>query len=179
MPTTDVLRVERGEKVILSPNSRRFTEDFERIRPHSAAEVRKIVGPSVEVAQALHELGARPQPSAGSSKSAAPEDLDSTDSVIRARAWTNIGNSLRDYVYATDTQFLAPMQPAFQAYLDLAEIVLHVATLPNIEVAHEGVLLVSEDTHVLNADSILIHGTGKIVCLGGTTINANTIVGTD
>jgi hypothetical protein len=178
MSETQVLRVERGEQIVLSPESPRFQDHYQEIRPRSAAELREIIGLPVEVAQALHERGAYYQRTARSSKPVAAEDLDSRDDNVRVRAWTNTGNALRDYVYATDPQFLEQMEPAFAKYLGYSQIVLKVAVLPDIVVADGGTMLIPEGTDVVRANNIIIHGTGKIVCHVGTKIEANTIVGT-
>lgn len=177
MPDTRVLRVERGERIVLSPDSPRFRENYHQIRPRTAAEVREVVGLSTEAGKALLEYGERRQRHASSSATVAVEDLESKDDVVRARALHNTGNALKDYVYAKDTGYLSGMEPAFVKYLENWQMVLKVAVLPDIEIADGGTMVV-EDTHVVRANDIVIHGNGKIMCFGPTKFEANSIVGT-
>lgn len=177
MEGSKVLRVERGERIVLSPDSPRFRENYQQLQPRTAMQAREILGMSPEVAKSLYERGVRPERSALSSAPVAAEDLDSRDEAVRARARTNIGNALLDYVYAPDTKFLTEMEPAFVKHLEYLRPVIMIAVLPDIEVAAGATMVVSVDTHVLKANNIVISGTGRIVCLGPTKFEANSIVG--
>jgi hypothetical protein len=177
MPDTKVLRVERGERIVLSPESPRFRENYLQIRPRTASEVREVLGLSAEVAQALHDRGVRSRRSAHSSATVAVEDLDSRDEVARTRARCNTGNALQDYVYAINPQFLSQMEPVFVKYLEYWQPLIKIAVLPDIEVADGGTMMISADTNVVRANNIVVSGTGKIVCLGPMKFEANSIVG--
>ena len=172
-----VLRVERNEQIVLSPEASRFRDNYLQIRPRTAHELRDALGLSAEAARALHERGVRPQRSARSSATIAVEDLNSRDEAVRGRARNNIGAALEDYVYAIDPKFLSEMEPAFAKYLEYWQPVLQIAVLADIEVSDGGTMMIPEGTHVLRANNIVVNGTGRIVCLWPTKFEANSIVG--
>jgi hypothetical protein len=177
MPDNETLRVARGERLILSKESPQFRENYRQIRPRTASEIREVLGPSVEAARALRKSGA---PTRRSLRSAdvAVEDLESKDESVRARAHQETGAALESFVYDLRPRALSRMQPVFAKYLENRELVIEVAVLPDIEVEDGGTMVIPEDTHVVRANRIILHGTATLLLLGNTKIEANSIVGT-
>jgi hypothetical protein len=178
MPDSKALRVERGERILLSPESPRFRENYREVRPRTASELREVLGLSAEAAQALRDQGARHRRVSRSSAPVAVEELESQDEVVRARAHQNTGAALEDYVYAMAPESLAGMELVFEKYLEKTGMVLRVADLPDIEVADGSTLVIPEGTDVVRANNITLHGSARIVCIGAVKLEANSIVGT-
>lgn len=172
------IRVEPGECVALSPESPRFKESYRQVRPHTADEVREIIGLSAETVNVLHEQGACCQPSVTSSATVPAEELDSPDGGIRERARDITHKAFNNYVYGANPVSLSQMKPAFERFLDISKAVLNIAYLQDIEVANGATLTISKNTHLVTANKIIIHNTGRIVCKGFTKFKVTSVEGT-
>jgi hypothetical protein len=177
MADNQSLRVEARESVVLSPGSQRFKENYRKVRPRTALEVRSIIGLSDEMAKTLRERGACCQPM-DTSAIVRAEELDSPEDAVRARALEITDKALYSYVCSANPAFMVQMEPAIGRYLDIINLVLNIVTLQDIEVADGATLVISSDTHRLDANKIIIHGTGRIDCSGITRFNVASIEGT-
>jgi len=171
------MRVESGECVLLSPESHRFKKNYRQVQPRTAKEVRKIIGLSDEMANALNERGACCQHSVDSSAIVPVEELDSSDDAVRARALDITGKALHSYVFTVNPAAMIQMEPAIGRYLEIINLVINIVTLPNVEVADGGALTIPSETHVVEANKIVLHGTGRIDCKGFTKFNVVSIEG--
>jgi hypothetical protein len=172
------VRAEPGETVALSPQSDRFSNHYRRVQPRSAREARELIGLSDEMTHALREHGACCQPDDKPYAAPAPEELESEDEQERGRAFEDAGRSFATLLTTTSPELLSPMEPAIARYLDLTKLELNVVTLQDIEVADGATLSISDDTHLVEANNIVIRGTGQIKCSGFTKMNVNSIEGT-
>jgi hypothetical protein len=172
------IRVEPGERVILSPESQRFKESYRQVRPRTADEVREIIGLSAETAKALREQGVCCQPSANFSATVPAEELDSPDDAVRARAWDITYKALNNYVYSANPASLAQMKPAIERFLEISDAVLNIVVLNDIVVADGGTVEILKATDLVTANKIIIHKTGKIVCRGSTKFTVTSFEGT-
>jgi hypothetical protein len=178
MADTQSLRVESGECAVLSPKSHLHNGHYRRVRPRTAKDVREVIGVSDEMAKAMREQGVCCHQSLNLPAIVSAADLDSEDDVTRARALDLTHKVLREYVTSANPSVMAHMEPALERYLDIAGLVLNIVTFKNtIEVADGATLTISEDTHVVEANKIIIHGTGKINCSGFTKFNVASIEG--
>lgn len=172
------MRVEAGECVVLSPESQRFKENYRQVRPRTAKEVRTLIGLSEEMAKTLHERGVCCPQSMNPSAIVPAEELDSPDDAVRARALDITDKALYSYVCSVNPAVMVQMEPAIGRYLEIVNVVLNIVTLPNIEVADGATLTISSDTHLVEANKLIIHGTGRIDCSGFTKFNVTSIEGT-
>jgi hypothetical protein len=170
------LRVETGECVVLSPEAERFKAHFRRIRPRSAKEVRDAIGVSDDMAESLRADGGSSDPVVHSAVPAADE-LRSDDLEVRSRAHAATDRALRDYVARADPAGLKPMEPAIAQFLDVNEVVLHTVALADIEVADGATLRIPSDTHLVQANRIVLHGTARLECDGFTKFDVDSIEG--
>jgi hypothetical protein len=170
------LRVEAGERIVLSPESKRFKANFRQVRPRSASAVRDLIGVSEDMAKSLSDRGLRSQDSADNSAIVAVEELESADEVVRHRAMHTTEQALHGYVRSGDDVSWGPMEAVIGAYLEQTNLVLHVATLQDIEVLDGGVLTVPAGTHLVEANNITIYGTGRIDCTGHTRFDVASII---
>jgi len=177
MVDTQSIQVEPGEHIVLSPESQRFKRNYRQVRPRTADEVREIIGLSAESAKALHEQGACCQPSANFAATVSAEELDSADDAVRARAWDITSKALKNFVYSVNPASLSQMKPAFEGYLHKGEAVLNIAALQDIVVADGATLTISMNTHLVTANKIIVHKTGRIVCSGFTKFTVTSIEG--
>jgi len=182
LPATDMagaqsISVEPGEHVVLSPESKRFKENYRQVRPRTADEVREIIGLSAETAKALREQGQCCQSSEYSSEIIRAEELNSPDGAVRERAWNIAQTALMRYIYSTNPKSLSQMEPLIAQYLLITEAVLNIAFLADIEVGSGATLTVSTDTHLVRANKIIIHNTGEILCSGFTKFTATSLEG--
>ena len=69
------------------------------------------------------------------------------------------------------------MKPTFERFLDISKAVLYIAILQDIEVANGATLTISKNTHVVEANKVIIHGTGRIVCNGSTKFKIASLEG--
>jgi hypothetical protein len=173
----NVIRVERGERLVLAPDSPRFSGNYQQVQPETASQLRELVGVSIETERARADnrlVRRRPSPL----PAVAVNDLRAADTAVRSRAQLNAGLALRDYVYAMNSAVASDLDPLFAAYLTQWQVKVRVAVLPDIHVADGATLVISEDTHVVRANNIVINGSGKIECFGSTKFEAASIVGT-
>jgi hypothetical protein len=171
---TPSLRVEKGEKVTLAFESQRFKGSFRKVRPRSANEVRQLVGLSDGMAQTLRERGVcRHEASPAAIVSA--DELDSSDKSVRGRALAITEKALYDYLYAVSAAPLAQMESAIGRYLEIADVVLNVAVLQDIEVADGATLTIPANTHVVEANKIILHGSAQIDCVALTKFRVKSI----
>ena len=163
------LTLEEGESFTLSPDSHRMKGVYTRENPRSAVEVRKILGLSAESAKAVHEAGgccSGPHPPAAS---AAADDLESEDPETRAMARRVTYQAFNAFVYGSSPSRVAHLEPAFDRYLAVNQAVLNIAHLNDIEVFDGATLTISAATHAVYANKVIIHRTGRIVCIGAMT----------
>lgn len=172
------LRTESGETVVLSPSSDRFRDHYRRVHPRSAKEAREVIGLSDEMACALRNSGACCQPDDHPSAAPAPDELESEDENERGRAFDDVGRGFASYLTTTSPELLGPMEPAMTHFVELTKLELNLVTLQDIEVADGATLTISEDTHLVEANNIVIRGAGQIKCSGFTKMNVNSIEGT-
>jgi hypothetical protein len=178
MADAQSIRVEPGERVVLSPESQRFKENYRQVRPRTAKEVRNIIGFSEEMAKTLHEQGVCCQQFMNYSAIVRAEELDSLHDAVRARALAITDMALYNYVCSVSPAIMVQMEPAIGRYLELFNIVLYIVTLQDIEVADGATLTISSNTHLVEANKVIIHGTGRIDCSGFTKFNVTSIEGT-
>ena len=175
--TAQTIRVEKGESVVLYPESQRFKECYGQVHPRTADEVREIIGISAETAKALREQGGCCQPSENFSAIIPAEELDSPDGAVRERAWNIAQTALTRYIYSANPKSLSQMEPLIERYLHITQAVLNIAVLPDIVVGSGATLTVSTNTHLVRANKIIIHDTGVILCSGFTKITAASLEG--
>ncbi len=171
------IRAEPGETVVLSPESDRFREHYRRVQPRSAKEARELIGLSDEMTHSLREAGACCEPSNQQASFPAPHELESDDKETRGRAFDDVGRGFASFLTTTTPQLLAPLEPAIERYLNLTKLELNVVALRDIVVADGATLTISDDTHLVEANNIVIHGSGQIKCSGFTKMNVNSIEG--
>lgn len=175
--TNRSLQVESGTQVVLSPESTRFTKSYRQIRPRTAEELRELVGLSVETATALRRAGKYCERSSKGITTVGVEDLDSMDRGVRARAHRITGNALEHYILGLDPEVPVKMKATFARYLEIWEVVLNAVALPELVEVNDGATLSIYDTHLVQGKRILIHGTGKVVCIGVMKVEVDTIIG--
>jgi len=172
------LRAETGESVVLSPESARFREHYRRVQPRTAKEVRDLIGLSDEMAKSLRESGVCCQQHDQPVGFPAPHELESEDDLVRGRAFDDASKGLYSYVCSTTPEQMAAMEPAIERFLELTRLELNLVALQDIEVADGATLTISGNTHLVEANKIVIHGDGRINCSGFTKMNVNSIEGT-
>ncbi len=171
------LHVEEKECITLSPESERFRGAYQQVQPRSAAEVREILGVSAEGIKAIRESGvccAGPKPPV---VSVDPADLESEDPEIRAVARQATYAAFNAYVHGNAPASLEYLAPAFDRYLHLNKAIINLITLRDIEVDDGATLTISASTHVVAANKVIIHATGRIVCRGSTTFRIASLEG--
>ena len=174
---TQSVRVEKGECVVLSPGSDRFKDSYRQVRPRTAKELREVIGLSQEMSQTLRDQDMCCQQLVDRSAIVSIEELDSPDDAIRARALDTTDKALHTYVLSTNPAVMGQMEPAFERYLGISDVVLNVLALQDIHVADGSTLTVSDDTHLIEANRIVMHGSGRIDCNGFTKFNVASIEG--
>jgi hypothetical protein len=178
-PVSDApaLRVLSGETVLLSPESDRFKEFYRSTQPRSAQQLRKMIGLSDAGAEAARAAGVCCQPGDQPDAFPPPEDLSSDDEVVRGRAFDVVGRALQTYVRTPTPQQLVPMEASIERFFELTGFIVNLVALQDIYVADGAVLTVSENTHVLEANKVVIEGTGRIDCSGYMKLNVYSIEG--
>jgi hypothetical protein len=171
------LRVEPGERVVLSPASLRFKDRFRQERPTSAEAVRALIGVTDEMANAVRARNLHLQDPVDTSAIVAPEELESDDAVVRNRAMRTTQRAFHGFVRTAEPDAWGPMEAAIGAYLAQADLLLQVAMLQDIEVLDGGVLTVPAETHLVQANNVTVHGTGRIDCTGYTKFEVASFVG--
>jgi hypothetical protein len=170
------LRVEPGESIVLSPESARFQDQYRRIRPGTAKELRSLIGLSDEMANTLRDKGVSSQ-APMLDRLLAPHELEADDEILRTRAFATAGQALRNYVRTTSPRLMAEMEPALDRYLELTPVVVIAVALQDIDVADGATLTISDDTHLVEANKLRIYGTGQINCGGYTKISVTSLEG--
>ena len=171
------LRVEAGECVVLSPQSDRFREHYRRAQPRTAKEARGLVGLSEEMATSLTNAGVCCQQIEQPAGFPAPDDLESEDDSVRAVAFDNAARGLFAYLLTTTPELLVPNESSIERYLELTRPELNLVSLEDIEVADGATLTISEDTHLVEANKIVLHGSGAINCSGFTKMSVQSMEG--
>jgi hypothetical protein len=170
------LRVERGERVLLAPTSERFKDRYRQLHPRTAADIRAVIGISADTAKALRDQGACCEPS-DESTTVSADDFDSSDGAVRERVWRVAHAALTRYTYSAYPESLRHAEPLIARYLAVTEAVLNIITLPDIEIDEGGTLMVPADTHLVTANKVFIHKTGRIVCSGFTKFQSTSLEG--
>lgn len=171
------LKVEEGECATLSPTSERFNAAYERVRPRSAAEVRSLLGVSEASTKALQHAGACCVTGRRPAVIPAAEDLDAEDAAVRANARQATYEAFNAYVHGGAAAASDHLAPLFDRYLDLSKAVLNIARLQDIEVMNGATLTISANTHAVYARKIIIHQTGRLVCIGAKTFHVQSVEG--
>ena len=130
------------------------------------------------MAHSLREAGACCEPTNNQASFPAPHELESEDEQQRGRAFEDVGRGLASFLTTTSPQLLAPLEPAIERYLSLTKFEVNIVALHDIVVADGATLTISDDTHLVEANNIVIHGSGQINCSGFTKMNVNSIEGT-
>lgn len=173
------LILEPNESVTLSPNSARFSQSYQQIIPRAASEVRDILGlsgnaldairKSASPAQLMFQLPAR---------TITVEDLESPDLRIRASSRKLTNAAFNSFVFGSNADAFAHLQPTFDHYLRVTNAVINIITLSDIEVADGATLNISPSTHVVRARKVTIHNRGRIVVRGRITFKIESLEGT-
>jgi hypothetical protein len=171
------LRVEPGECVVVSPASERFGGHYRRAQPRTAKEARDLLGVSEEMADALRECGACSEEITELVRVPSPDELTSEDEVVRGQAFETAGLGLRDFLLSPSPARMAQMVPVIDRYLELTGLALNVVSLRDIHVADGATLEISDDTHVLEANDIVIEGSGTIKSSGFLKLSVNSVQG--
>lgn len=177
MDETKSLNVGEGECLVLSPESPRFKDLYTQVRPRTADEVKALLGLSPETEKAAREQGVCCAHAAAPAATVPAEDLDHQDAAVRTQARTLTYQAFNAYVHGTNSGTLAQMKPAFSRFLDITKAVINVARLQDIEVADGATLTISKNTHLVQANKVIIHRTGRIVCHGSTKFKIASLEG--
>ncbi len=170
------LRLEENECVTLSPESPRFRESYQQVRPRTIEEVRNILGLTGDAAKALQEKGCC-RPSAVSSALISADDLTAQDDPTRIRARSLAYAASREYVRAPNPTYLSQWQAVLNRFLEISNSVINVVVLLDIDVANGATLTISPNTHAIYANNVRIHGNGRIVCQRDITFKINSLEG--
>ena len=176
MPDAPSLKIEAGECVTLSPNSERFKSAYQQIMPRSAAQVRATLGLSDAAAKAVQEQRACCQRVPAVVPRA--DDLQSEDAATRTAARSAAYATLQAYVNSPTPGAFAYVTPVLDRYLEISKAILNLVTLADIDVADGATLTISKNTHVVYANKVTIHGSGRIVCQGTKTFKVASVEGT-
>ena len=171
------LRLEAGECLTLSPASDRFKSAYRQTQPRRAEEVRATLGLSDEANKALQAQGRCCQGTTPAF-SPLPEDLTAEDPEIRNAARRAAYAGLQAYVQSPTPGASAYLAPVFERYLEISKAILNIITLSDIEVADGATLTISASTNVVYANKVIIHGSGRIVCIGSTKFKIASLEGT-
>ncbi|MEU4065737.1 hypothetical protein AB0F25_25505 [Streptomyces wedmorensis] len=171
------LRLEKGESVILSPESPRFASGYRQVRPRSIDEVRKLMGPTKLSGHAASADGFVRRAPELADRVLVIEDLESKDPVARAEAHRLAYLAAQAYVHEPSTAGLKQWQPAIDRWLGRVKPVINIYTAGDIEIADGATLVLSANTQGLNARHIRMHGTGRIRCRGNVKISATSVDG--
>lgn len=177
MTEAQSLKLDADECATLSPESGRFRSVYQQVQPRSAKEVRELLGLSPEATSAVHAAGICCHGGEVPAASAAPEELDSKDPMIRAAARQSTYAAFNAYVRGPNPEVYAYLVPTFNRYLDINKAVINIAWLTDIEVLDGATLTISASTQLVRANKIIIHRTGRIVCRGSTTFKIVSLEG--
>lgn len=182
------IQVKAGEHITLSPTSDRFAPFYKSVRPKDIDEVRKLIGPKLRpeflgrFRSRIERRAARYtelDPATGvyripelSAIMVSKADLKSRDKKIQARAHDMVYRAAKEYVYG-DHQSVAQWKPLINAWLAVEALIRWIEA-NTVEIGDGGSLTISKNTLALYAWKIKMHGSGKIICEGDTTINVTT-----
>ena len=170
------LVLEADECLTLTPDSSRFKDAVEQVRPQTIAEVRRILGPSVDAGPntpggpcclAPELSGAFPN----------PDDLTSTDPQVRFRARQLAQTAASAYVRAAEVSQLKLWEPFLDRFIQITKASLAIYRFGDIDIANGATLTLGPRVQALYAGNIRMHGTGRIVAQGPATIRATTMSG--
>jgi hypothetical protein len=171
------LRLEKGESVILSPESPRFASGYRQVRPQSIDEVRRLMGPTNLPGHAARADSFVRRASELADRVLVIEDLESKDPVARAEAHRLAYLAAQAYVHEPSTAGLKQWQPAIDRWLARVKPVINIFTAGDIEIADGATLILSANTQGLNARHIRMHGKARIRCRGNVKISATSVDG--
>jgi hypothetical protein len=172
---TQDLVVEEGETVVVSRNSKRFQNAFRKIQPKTAEELRMIIGIQPEVAKMAKMEAAGGCGCGKKSRTMSEDDLESADDNVRGKALSSTRAALGAFVRGAS--LVAAAKPSIDKYIELVKPDLIAAFFLDITVNNGATLTIAASAHALYARNIRIHGTGRIVCHGPTTINCKALSG--
>jgi hypothetical protein len=170
------LVIEADECVTLTPDSSRYKDVIQQYRPQTIAEVRRLLGPS-PVDNTGTPAPACCLPPSFTASLPDPDALASTDSQARFTARLQAAAAARAYVQAADVRQYKYLEPLLDRFIQLTRPVLNVFLFGDIDIANGATLTLANKAHVLLAGHIRMHGTGRIVCKGPTTIRATSVEG--
>jgi hypothetical protein len=170
------LIIEADDCVTLTPDSPRYKDAIQQYRPQTIAEVRKLIGPSPASA------GGTSSPSCClplelTASLPDPDMLTAKDEQVRFRARMLAATAASAYVRAADTRDFKQFEPALDRFIQLSKPILFSFLFADIDIASGATLTLAKNAHILFAANIRMHGTGRIVCKGPTTIRATTVNG--
>lgn len=166
------LVIDSEECVNLTPDSPRFKDVVQQFRPQSIAEVRRLLGPSPG-----SSAEGCCMPSALTASLPSPDALMSEDPQERTRARMQAVTAARAYVQAADTRDFKHMEPLLNRFIEISKPILHGFQFADIDIANGATLTLTQNVHLLYASAIRMHGTGRMVCKGPTTIRASSVNG--
>ena len=67
------------------------------------------------------------------------------------------------------------MEPAFASYLGKTEVLIHIATLQDIDVADGATLSIPATTQLVEANKVILRGSARIDCAGFTKFKVRSI----
>lgn len=167
------LVIDNDECVNLTPESPRFKAFVQQYRPQTIAEVRRLLGPSTNSGSTEGCC----MPSALTASLPSPDALMSEDPQERTRARMQAVSAARAYVRAADTRDFKHMEPLLNRYIEISKPVLHGFQFADIDIANGATFMLTQNVHLLYAAAIRMHGTGRMVCKGPTTIRATSVNG--
>ncbi|MCG2586816.1 hypothetical protein [Massilia sp. TS11] len=170
------LSVEADECVTLTPDSARFKAVVQQYRPQSIAEVRKLLGPSA-MPDTAPVRSSCCLPSELTANLPDPEALNAKDEATRYRARMQAAMAARAYVQAPDARELKYFEPVLDRYIALTRPILYAFLFGDIDIANGATLTLAKNAHILFAGNVRMHGSGRIVCKGPTTMRVNSING--
>ena len=173
----EALRAETGETIVVSPQSERFRRHYSTAQPRTAKEFRAIVGLSEEASQTLRQRPAWTPTVDEIGGYLVPEELDSPDDHVRARASDLASKALLSYAKSANTDILSQVESAIARHLEILGVSVNLVALSDIYVADGATLVISSDTHVVEARQVVIEGSGKIMCSGFTKFMVESIRG--
>ena len=170
------LFVEARETVLLSPDSKRFGPFYQRVHPRTIDDVREVVGLTDASARALRDRGGCCA-SAAAGVLYSPGDLSSDDPNVSRLAKEVAARAARQYVLGSNPLALEQWKPLINRYLEMGKVAITFIALRDIEISEGGTLLISSNTMALFANSIKIHGSGRIRCQGDISIKCTSLQG--
>jgi hypothetical protein len=169
------ISVHEGDSLTLLPDSKTLANAFRTIRPRTINEVREVLGPRLPTEfRARTLVSLRPPELAVGFPSLA--DLESKDSEERIRALRLAKTATRLYAMAIH-DVMPDWKDIIDRYIQLIMPQIVVGTFGDIDVADRATLTIVPTVDAIYANSIRLHGTGKIVCQGPKTFRARSFEG--